>query len=148
MVSPEKWGYTTTKRYVHAIEKVLTVTSYLDTLSPQQYSVALQEQFENMRAIKTAKKTNDDSLVPFEENGSLEPSTPAFEVVASESDNMNTDPSGASATEDQVSHESNEEENTSAVVHTDTPAIVEEVPDFSSPPAVEEPNPSAMDVDV
>ena len=127
---------------------MLTVTSYLDTLSPEQYSIALQEQLENMRAIKAAKKTNDDSLVPFEENGSLEPSTPAFEVVASESDNMNTDAPVASANEDQVSQESSEEENASSVVHTDTPAIVEDVPDFSSPPVVEESNPSAMDVDV
>lgn len=62
-MSPDKWGYSTTKRYVHAVEKVLTVTSYQDTLSPEQYSTALAQQYDNMRAVKETKKPGEEDAV-------------------------------------------------------------------------------------
>jgi len=55
-VNPDRWGYTTMKRYVHAVEKVLSVTSYQDTLSPDQYISALQTQYESMRVVKEMRK--------------------------------------------------------------------------------------------
>ena len=63
MVAPEKWGYTTTKRYVYAVEKVLTVTSFQDTLTPEQYSLALQTQYENMRQVKERRKHGEEDVV-------------------------------------------------------------------------------------
>lgn len=62
-MSPDKWGYSTTKRYVHAVEKVLTVTSYQETLSPEQFAAALAEQYDNMRAVTDKKRSGDEDLL-------------------------------------------------------------------------------------
>jgi hypothetical protein len=79
IVAPEKWGYTTTKRYVYAVEKVLTVTSFQDTLSPEQYSLALQTQYENMRIVKERRKPGEEDPVEDEDinNRQADSSSPA-----------------------------------------------------------------------
>jgi hypothetical protein len=141
VVSPEKWGYTTTKRYVHAVEKVLSVTSYQDTLSPEQYMVALQEQFENMRVLKEIRRAREEDMVVADSemnDGSNQASTSAFVVMNSESDSSS--PVAAESAAGQVAQGELEP-------HTDTPALASEEVDFSSPPAIETPNSSAMDVD-
>jgi hypothetical protein len=102
VVSPEKWGYTTTKRYVHAVEKVLSVTSYQDTLSPEQYSLALYEQFENMRVVQETKKPGEDELMLEED--------------------MHGNPG----------RQSQSQEETSLPPHTDTPTLTSEEHMFSS----------------
>lgn len=70
VIAPDKWGYSTTKRYVHAVEKVLAVTSYQDTLAPEAFSAALREQYDNMKAVKDKKKNGEeeDGLVGEDEN--------------------------------------------------------------------------------
>lgn len=46
---------------------MLTVTSYQETLTPEAYSAALAEQYENMRVVKEKKKPGEEGLLTDED---------------------------------------------------------------------------------
>lgn len=135
-MSPDKWGYSTTKRYVHAVEKVLTVTSYQETLSPEQYAAALAEQYDNMRAVKDKKQSGQEEAGVVGEEGQDNNMTgnPQHSGLAGEGEVMMSGDSGPTP-------------------HTDTPALDDESSansglELDDPSATSQIDPSsAMDVD-
>lgn len=140
-ISPDRWGYTTMKRYVHAVEKVLSVTSYQDTLSPEQYSVMAQMQYESMRTVKEMRRFGSNGGQMGEEDaGPIQTPFPGQSPSG-----LPDDPSSALQHQQQLSQQPQEP----LEPHTDTPIVASsEEPLFVTSPSSDNPNSSsAMDVD-
>lgn len=134
VVSPDRWGYTTMKRYVHAVEKVLSVTSFQDTLSPEDYTVLSQTQYESMRTVKEMRRLGSNGVQMNEEDsGPIQTPMPPSSL---DDDSM--------MQQQQLVQQHQEP----LEPHTDTPIVASDEPLFvSSPPSEGPSSSSAMDVD-